>query len=147
MIQHPEVWTRVRNEIDDAQAKGLCLGCVVSFHDAEKLQYLRACIKEALRLFSPTTMGLPRMAPKDGITIADRHFQEGTILSVSSQLVHRIAGPLPPRLTPSSVVHSSESIWGADAHQWNPERWMSEDAKELEKNWLVVSLLWDLSES
>lgn len=40
---------------------------------------------------------------------------------------------------PSSVIHSSKEIWGADAQEWNPERWMSGDTKDLEKNWLVVS--------
>jgi cytochrome P450 len=85
LIQHPEAWRRVRNEIDAAKAEGSCLGRVVSFRDAEKLTYLRACIKEALRMFSPTTMGLPRVVGKGGITIAGRHFQQGTILSISSK--------------------------------------------------------------
>lgn len=40
---------------------------------------------------------------------------------------------------PTSVVHSSKEIWGADAQEWNPERWMSGDTKDLDKNWLVVS--------
>jgi cytochrome P450 len=85
MIQDRTAWPSVRKEIDDAQARGLCLDRIISFHDADQLPYFKACIKEALRIFSPTTMGLPRVAPKDGITIAGRHFQEGTILSVSSQ--------------------------------------------------------------
>lgn len=85
MIQHPEAWLKVRKEIDVAKSRGQCLDRVVSFHDAEKLPYFQACVKEALRMFSPTTMGLPRMAPSGGITIGDRHFREGTILSVSSQ--------------------------------------------------------------
>ncbi|KAH7231282.1 cytochrome P450 [Fusarium redolens] len=83
LIQHPEAWLRVRNEIDAAKAEGSCLGRVVSYRDAEKLTYLRPCIKEALRMFSPTTMGLPRVVAKGGINIAGRHFQEGTILSIS----------------------------------------------------------------
>ncbi|EWY80070.1 hypothetical protein FOYG_16863 [Fusarium oxysporum NRRL 32931] len=122
LIRHPEAWRRVRNEIDAAKAEGSCLGRVVSFRDAEKLTYLRACIKEALRMFSPTTMGLPRVVGKKGITIAGRHFQQGTILSISS-----------------NVVHSSKDIWGDDADQWNPERWMSGDTKKLDRNWIVFS--------
>ncbi|PNP55721.1 hypothetical protein FNYG_15462 [Fusarium nygamai] len=122
LIQHPEAWLRVRNEIDAAKAEGSFLGRVVSYRDAEKLTYLRACIKEALRMFSPTTMGLARVVPKGGVNIAGRHFQEGTILSISP-----------------NIVHSSKVIWGDDADQWNPERWMSGDAKKLDKDWIVVS--------
>ncbi|KAI3572087.1 cytochrome P450 [Fusarium oxysporum f. sp. albedinis] len=85
LIQHPEDWLRVRNEIHAAKTEGSCHGRVVSFHDADNLTYLRACIKEALRVFSPTTMGLPRVVAKGGINIAGRHFQQGTILSVSSK--------------------------------------------------------------
>lgn len=84
-MQHPDAWRRIRAEIDAAQASGMCRGRVVAFRDAEKLPYLRACIKEALRMFSPTTMSLPRVVPKGGLTIAGRHFREGTTLSVSSQ--------------------------------------------------------------
>lgn len=88
MIQHPKAWLKVRCEIDAAQARGLCLDRVIAFHDAEQLPYFKACVKEALRIFSPTTMGLPRVVPKDGITIAGRRFQEGTILSISPQYVY-----------------------------------------------------------
>ncbi|KAF5723049.1 cytochrome P450 monooxygenase [Fusarium mundagurra] len=124
LIQHPEAWLRVRNEIDAAKAEGSCLGRVVSYRDAEKLTYLRACIKEALLMFSPTTMGLARVVPKGGVNIAGRHFQEGTILSISP-----------------NIVHSSKVIWGDDADQWNPERWMSGDAKKLDKDWIVAVIL------
>ncbi|EXK23604.1 hypothetical protein FOMG_19635 [Fusarium oxysporum f. sp. melonis 26406] len=122
LSRHPEDWLRVRDEIDDAIAKGLCHGRVVQFQDADKLTYLRACIKEALRVFSPTTMGLPRVVGKEGINIAGRYFQQGTVLSVSP-----------------SVVHTAKDIWENDADQWNPERWLSGDAKKLDRNWIVFS--------
>ncbi|KAK7575252.1 hypothetical protein V3481_017216 [Fusarium oxysporum f. sp. vasinfectum] len=122
LSRHPEDWLRVRDEIDDAIAKGLCHGRVVRFEDADKLTYLRACIKEALRVFSPTTMGLPRVVGKEGINIAGRYFQQGTVLSVSP-----------------SVVHTAKGIWENDADQWNPERWLSGDAKKLDRNWIVFS--------
>ena len=147
MIQHPKAWLRVLSEIDAAQARGLCLDPVITFHDAEQLPYFRACVKEALRIFSPTTMGLPRVVPKDGITIGGRHFQGGTILSISPQNVRQIAQMTTWLLIISRVVHSSKAIWGADAQEWNPERWLSGNTKDLDKNWLVVSRLaqWILS--
>lgn len=89
MIKHPDDWQKVRSEINAAQAHGSCLDTVISFHDAERLPYFKACVKEALRMFSPTTMGLPRKVPENGITVAGRHFKKGTILSVSSQYANR----------------------------------------------------------
>ncbi|RYC77375.1 hypothetical protein BFJ63_vAg19751 [Fusarium oxysporum f. sp. narcissi] len=42
-------------------------------------------------------------------------------------------------LTTLSAVHSSKDIWGDDADQWNPERWLSGDTKKLDRNWIVFS--------
>ena len=44
------------------------------------------------------------------------------------------------KLTPCSAVHYSKEVWGPDAHQWKPERWMTPAAREMEKNWLVVRI-------
>lgn len=32
-----------------------------------------------------------------------------------------------------------KTIWGPDAHEFKPERWLSEDAASKDKYWLVVS--------
>jgi len=88
MIQNPASWQRARDEVNAAQARSLYQDRVVSFKVGQNLPYLQACIKEAMRLFGPTGMGLPRVAPKGGLTIGNRHFPEGTILSVHSQYVN-----------------------------------------------------------
>lgn len=85
MLRNQDSWLRARKEIAEAQAEGRCQDRVVSYDDAQRLPYLQACIKEALRMFGPTPMGLPRHAPKGGITIGDRHFPEGTTLSIHLQ--------------------------------------------------------------
>ncbi|ETS80694.1 hypothetical protein PFICI_08223 [Pestalotiopsis fici W106-1] len=85
MLRNRDSWLRARQEIVAAQAEGRCRDRVVSFDDAQKLPFLQACIKEALRMFGPTPMGLPRVAPKGGITIGGRHFAEGTTLSIHLQ--------------------------------------------------------------
>jgi len=45
--------------------------------------YVQACVKEALRVFGPVPMGLPRIAPKGGLVIGDRKIPEGTIVSIN----------------------------------------------------------------
>lgn len=111
MIRHPNAWERARAEVEAAGIQGLA-----SFADAQKLPFLQACIKEALRIFGPASMGLPRVAPKGGLTIGDRTIPEGTIVSVNIW-----------------VIHYSKEIWGPDAREFNPDRWFGEDAARLEK--------------
>jgi cytochrome P450 len=78
-------WQRARDEIDAARKKGQCGDQyrVISYNDAAQLPYLQACIKEALRIFGPVPMGLPRVAPKEGLTIGDHTFAPGVTLSVN----------------------------------------------------------------
>jgi hypothetical protein len=99
---------------------------VVSFADTQKLPYLQACIKEALRICGPAPMGLPRTVPAEGVTIGDRTFAPGTILSVNAWVMH----------------HSTE-IWGPDAAEFKPQRWLKADAPSFEKYFMPVSRHFD----
>ncbi|OAX83728.1 hypothetical protein ACJ72_01908 [Emergomyces africanus] len=115
MIRHPNAWGRVRAEIDAAGLEDP----VISYMDAQKLPFLQACIKETLRVFGPAPMGLPRIAPQGGLTIGDRTIPEGTIVSVNIW-----------------VMHYSKEIWGSDAGEFNPDRWLGEDAAHLAKYYI-----------
>jgi cytochrome P450 len=116
MIRTPGCWEKARAEIDAAQAsQGLCRDAVVNFEDASKLPYLQAALKEALRIFAPVPMGLPRVAPKGGVTFDDgKHFPEGTVLSVSPY-----------------ALMTSKAIFGPDADKFRPERWLECSPEEL----------------
>lgn len=122
MIRHPGIWQRAQQEIDRAiKEDGICSEPVVSYADAQKLPYLQACFKEALRTFHPVTMGTPRVAPKGGITVGGRSFPAGTTLSLNT-----------------FSMNLSKDVWGPDAKEYKPERWLVEDAASLEKNFLPV---------
>ncbi|ROW05402.1 hypothetical protein VSDG_00565 [Cytospora chrysosperma] len=119
LLRYPGGWQRIRDEIRAAQEEGRCQGEVISYDDAVRLPYLQACIKEGLRVMSPISAGLPRVAAKGGVTIGETHFPEGVTLTVNP-----------------SVIHSSKEIWGPDAREFNPERWLGPDAAEKEKNFI-----------
>ncbi|CAO2654611.1 Nn.00g113440.m01.CDS01 [Neocucurbitaria sp. VM-36] len=119
MIRHPDAWERAHAEVRDATKNGICKDRVVSYADSQQLPFVQACVKEALRVFGPVPMGLPRVAPKGGLTIGDRTLPEGTIVSVSPW-----------------VIHHSKELWGEDAHEFNPDRWFEGDATEKEKYWI-----------
>lgn len=123
-IRHPGAWERIRGELDMATKEGRCQNQVISFADSQKLVYLQACIKESLRVFVPATLGLQRAAPEGGITIGERTFPAGTMLSVHG---------------PSILL--SKDIWGPDAREFKPERWLNKSIAALEKYFMPVSFL------
>ncbi|ORY62979.1 cytochrome P450 [Pseudomassariella vexata] len=116
LLRHPTGWKRCVAEMDAARKNGHCEGEVVSYNDATQLPYLQACIKEGLRMFAPVSMGLPRVAPKGGVSIGNAFFPEGITLSVNP-----------------SVIHHSKELWGPDAREFNPDRWLATDAASKEK--------------
>ncbi|RAH72484.1 cytochrome P450 [Aspergillus aculeatinus CBS 121060] len=106
LIRHPQYLAKLRQELDEAQARGE-LSPIVSYAEATKLPYLQACIRETYRYHPATGTGLPRVVPAGGITIADRHFSEGTVLSINPWVYHRNA-----------------EFFGPDCDDFNPERWL-----------------------
>ncbi|EAW15334.1 cytochrome P450 [Aspergillus clavatus NRRL 1] len=109
LLRSPGHLQRLRAEIDAAKAKGE-LSAVVQYAEAQRLPFLQACIKEAYRFHSAVGLGLPRVVPKAGMTIAGRHFTEGTILSVNPWVFHR-----------------NPALFGADCDTFNPERWLDKE--------------------
>lgn len=75
-----------------------------------------------MRVFSPTPMALARRVPEGGLTIGDKTFAPNTLVSVNSW-----------------VIHFSTEIWGPDAAEFRPDRWLGENAAALEKNFMPVS--------
>ncbi|KAK8121115.1 hypothetical protein PG999_005235 [Apiospora kogelbergensis] len=120
LLRHPTGWGRIADEIADAQKLGRCQDDIISYEDATQLPYLQAAIKEGLRMFAPVSMGLPRVAPKGGVTIGNAFFPEGVTLTVNS-----------------SVIHASKEIWGPDARDFDPERWFAPDAAVKEKKFFI----------
>ena len=57
----------------------------------------------------PNGIGLPRQIPADspGVTIRGQYYPPGTVLSV-----------------PTYTIHHSKEIWGPDADEFRPERWI-----------------------
>lgn len=99
MAQNPALWARARAEIREGTGETTAAPSrVLAYEDVAKLPFFQACVKEALRIHSPVSMGLPRVAPKGGLNIGERTLPEGTTVSVSPW-----------------VIHHSREIWGPDA--------------------------------
>jgi benzoate 4-monooxygenase len=97
---------------------------VANFEQVKGLPYLNACIKEAMRLHTTVSgTGMQRVVPPGKtFTFAGETFKEGSIVSVPSFTTNR-AG-----------------IWGSDATEFRPERWLEDSSGKLGKYHIPFSL-------
>ncbi|PWN96219.1 putative benzoate 4-monooxygenase cytochrome P450 [Tilletiopsis washingtonensis] len=92
--------------------------------DVNELPYLQAVLSESLRYHSTSSLGLPRILPPQGATICGRFFPGGSVLSV-----------------PAYTIHRDAEVWGKDAEEYNPDRWLPEGArKEFDKAFVPFSV-------
>ncbi|QKX60212.1 uncharacterized protein TRUGW13939_07355 [Talaromyces rugulosus] len=121
LMKHPNCLQKLRDEIEMADRQGN-LSSPVTFQEAQRLPYLQATIKEALRLHAAVDQILSRVVPDGGAQIAGRHFPQGAVVGVNAW-----------------VIHNDESIWGKDVHEFRPERWLvdKEQLSFLEQNYLA----------
>ncbi|CAN9450796.1 unnamed protein product [Alternaria alternata] len=116
LLKHPEKMQKLKAELSGAWP--LLNDNEPNVRDLEKLPYLSAVIKEALRMSSGVTSGLLRIVPRTGATIAGHEVPPQTIVSCGSTFVHFNADIFPK------------------PDEFMPERWLDESA-ELDK-WLVA---------
>ncbi|KAK8086608.1 hypothetical protein PG994_001582 [Apiospora phragmitis] len=105
----PGVLPKLQAELDAAIPEGTA---APTFDAVKNLPYLEAVINETLRHHSTSGIGLPREVPpgspgSPGVDLCGHHFQPGTVLSV-----------------PTYTIHHSREIWGPDADEFRPERWL-----------------------
>jgi cytochrome P450 len=58
----------------------------ININSVNRLNYMLACLDEALRIYPPVPIGLPRTVPRGGATITGYYIPEGVSLSPNSSL-------------------------------------------------------------
>ncbi|KAK7466282.1 hypothetical protein VKT23_005010 [Stygiomarasmius scandens] len=116
LATHPEAQDKLRQEVLNAQQNGQDL----DYDTLTSLPYLDAICRETLRLYPPIShivrhanqdTILPLSSPiigLDGTNITEIHLRKNTTVLVS-------------------VLNSNRNsaLWGSDAGEWKPERWLS----------------------
>ena len=87
-----------------------------NYTSLSKLPYLTACINEGFRLHFVIGVGLPRYVPPQGATICNRHFPGSRRLKVLANM---------------QVMQQSLDIFGDDAREFNPHRWLDSDEEKV----------------
>lgn len=116
LIKNPDAYRRLQNEIDHAFSSGQ-LNSPVKFSEAIKLDYLSACIKEALRIHPGVQLSMGRVVPADGLELCGMFVPGGYWVGLNP-----------------AVVHFDKSIFGQDADQFRPERWLGPDAAMMDRH-------------
>lgn len=79
LYRNPNALLTLRHEIDKAESEGQTSN-PITFQEAQRMPYLQAVIKEAMRLHPAAGFQLERVVPKDGSTICGHFFNEGVRL-------------------------------------------------------------------
>ncbi|PNW81441.1 hypothetical protein CHLRE_07g356250v5 [Chlamydomonas reinhardtii] len=106
----PEVESRVAAELEGAgllAVPGRPEPRQLAWGDLGGLKYLNAVIHESMRLMPPTSGGTVRVVPRD-TQLAGHVLPKGTMLWI-----------------PFYAMQRSERVWGPDAAQFRPERWLA----------------------
>ncbi|KAJ7753348.1 cytochrome P450 [Mycena maculata] len=132
LAHHQEDQDAIREEITARRAKFAPGQEDFAVADLEALTFTNACIKEVLR-FHPISPWVTReSAIHDIIPLSE------TIVTNSGKSISEIEiGPGVPVLVSTCTYNRLPSVWGPDAHKWNPRRFMN---PELKNNQVPIGL-------
>lgn len=118
VLAHPPVYDRMMAEIDTASRAGHLSSPIAQYSEVlEHLPYYVACVKESMRLCPSAPNIFPRYVSEPGLDLFGKFVPAGTEISCNPWIVHR-----------------DPNIYGADAEEFKPERWLdAEKAKVYNK--------------
>ena len=125
LARKPLVQARLQKELDRILGSPRLVDDIVvaTFEELRNITFLQDVINEGMRLHSTIGIGLPRIVPEGGLTIAGMTFAAGTEVSCPAYTIHRL-----------------KSVWGADADEFNPDRWARGDKAEMLKYFIPFSV-------
>ncbi|KAJ3980085.1 cytochrome P450 [Lentinula detonsa] len=124
LAQHPDAQGKLRQELIEARRQND--GHDFSYEELIALPYLDAVCRETLRLYSPASV-VTRRARQD--TVIPLH---QPITGLDGTEMHEVAIPKNTSVIVSiSNANRNSDLWGEDADEWKPERWLSPLPKAL----------------
>ncbi|OBZ77377.1 hypothetical protein A0H81_02561, partial [Grifola frondosa] len=122
LAQHPDIQEKLRKEITEARN-----GQDIAYDDLVQLPYLDAVCRETLRLFVThyqyTLQFTPRAhaLPRDIVLPLSE-----PIRGVDGSMINEIPIPKDTGIMIGALASNrNKAIWGEDAYEWKPERWLS----------------------
>ncbi|EMD32995.1 hypothetical protein CERSUDRAFT_99004 [Gelatoporia subvermispora B] len=124
LAKYPEIQRRLREEIWNKEAELRERGnSGFTAADLESMPYLQAVLRESLR-FNPPVYHTFRQSAMDDVLPLSK-----PITTLSGKVVQELPIPKGTRAVLSIIGHGRDKdVWGEDADQFNPERWLGRKA-------------------
>ncbi len=128
LLKYPETLVKLREEIQRLGEEEKCSTPNITFAESQAMPYLQAVVKEGMRLHPATGLPLWRKVPEGGAEICGQYFPAGAVIGLNTW-----------------VAHHNEKVFGADAKDFRPERWLEaekgggERIKQMDNYYLPVS--------
>ncbi|KAK0726559.1 cytochrome P450 [Apiosordaria backusii] len=90
----------------------------ITWNQSQSLDYLQACLKEAMRVRPAVGLNITRLVPPEGAELDGHFFPGGTTIAANGWVLHR-----------------DKETFGQDADEFRPERWLEDEerAKKMER--------------
>ncbi|EUC39618.1 hypothetical protein COCMIDRAFT_10305 [Bipolaris oryzae ATCC 44560] len=108
LLQNPSVFSQLQNEVRSSFTRYEDITAATT----TPLKYLKAALKEAMRIYPPLPFALPRVVPPGGCTVDGYFIPGGTIVSTST-------------FAASMSTANFSQPW-----RFRPERWTDEDCTD-----------------
>ncbi|TVY44107.1 Pisatin demethylase [Lachnellula subtilissima] len=115
LVQNPRCLEILRQEIDTAEREKR-ISEHITLAESLQMPYLQACMKEAMRLHPGIGFPLERVVPLEGLAVGNVLLPAGTIVGMHAW-----------------VVHHDKTIFGEDADDFRPERWLAQDVDNIRR--------------
>ncbi|GAA5968939.1 hypothetical protein JCM3765_002935 [Sporobolomyces pararoseus] len=130
LARFPEKQTRLRQEIREARKKAKSEGLEeIESDDLNALPYLDAVTREILRLESPVSATI-RHAAQDDVIPLSRPIKSN--LDPNKTISHISVKKGQILFIPVTAVNHSKEIFGPDASEFRPERWIGDEANKIQ---------------
>ncbi|KAI0789219.1 cytochrome P450 [Abortiporus biennis] len=117
LAEHPDVQDKLRREILEVRQEQDDITYDVL---VDRLPYMDAVCRETLRLYPPVSFVF-REAFEDAVLPLSK-----PIIGVNGQSISELSVPKGTFVAVGLLASNrNKEIWGEDAHEWKPERWMS----------------------
>lgn len=123
LITHPDAYAMLQQEIDYVVGKG-----PVKADHLSKLQYVKACIRESLRLYP--TAAVWGVSPLLNDSGAEEHVILANKWAIRGNQTVLVLSP---------KLHRDPTVFGDDAEEFKPERMLEDRFRALPKNCWKVS--------
>jgi len=119
LLKNPRTLRKLLAELDDAASNGRLPAdpsVLITWEQSQTLTYFNAVVKEAMRLYPSVGGILERVTPPGGAEIMGKWYPGSTIVGCNAW-----------------VIHQRREIFGEDASDFRPERWIEGDPDSIKK--------------